>query len=102
MTKAELERLSDEDLIILWNNYQRSFNGKDYIYDNDAESLCSIYDEDLMRLARDVSYGAYLPSDAYFTLDDCGYICSFNFADTVNPIVIPKLLDWINGGNKND
>ena len=91
-----IEQLKQDDSILTqaYSEYSAE-NGYNSVYDNDDDSISRIFNNvyDALRAA---CYGDYDPAHAYFTLNGCGNLQSFEYLDSdSSPIDIVELAQWL-------
>ena len=73
--------LNDKELLINVVLELKAYNGiLDYMdfYENTKEYFEGIYGDDLMKLAKDISFGDYNPIDDYLAINEYGRIYTFS------------------------
>lgn len=83
MTEEELQELSLDERISLWNDYLYEINDVDsIIYNNTYEELNEFFRASPPgEIIRMVYYGSYRFYDDYFSLNGYGNLISFNVPD---------------------
>jgi hypothetical protein len=97
ITKDRLKELRDSDLIYIWNEYcYENRQSYDLIYPNDADFFETHFTNDLMELARAISFGEYNYRDEYVYINVYGNLFSFNMWQLDDHIDFEALLEWLN------
>lgn len=92
--KEQIEKLTNSELVNLWNEYCDRDNRQDnIIYTLDDCTLDSIFvnPSDVIK-----HMGVFNYYDDYFTFNGYGNMCSFsNVFDTYSPFCIGDICDWL-------
>lgn len=98
----QLNSLSTDDLIALWNEYCNDNENNDLvIYLNNSEFF-QLYSNDVFEAVRAISYGSYSYCDKFVLIDaECNLI-SYSEYDIKTVIKIDDLVEWIIGNSNND